>query len=191
VSEQDRVARFECLHTATYQAVVAYAVRRCDDRADAADAIAETYLVLWRRLDEAPSVELLLPWLYGVARKVIANQRRGQQRQSALAARLALELAELPVVQGPESQQRAELQRAFAALRESDRELLRLIAWEQLDRDQIALTLGVSRATARVRIHRARQRFTEAFHREDVDAPGSADTPAPPLARPRAQEAHS
>ena len=61
--ERDRVARFERLHGAIYPTLVACAVRRCADRTHAADAVAETYLVLWRRLDEAP--DQVLPWLYG------------------------------------------------------------------------------------------------------------------------------
>lgn len=186
--EQERVARFERLHAASYPTLVAYAMRRCADRTQAADAVAETYLVLWRRLDDAP--EQVLPWLYGVARKVIANQRRGQQRQSALSARLAEELAGLPDLRGPEPQQAPALRRAFAALSDQDRELLALLAWEHLDRDQVALSLGISRATARVRIHRARQRFARALEQEGVEVPHSAPTPSTTtLNRPQSQEA--
>lgn len=46
---------------------------------DAADAVAETFLVAWRRLPEVPSGEEARPWLYGVARRTLANQRLGFQ----------------------------------------------------------------------------------------------------------------
>jgi RNA polymerase sigma-70 factor (ECF subfamily) len=187
MEEQDWVGHFERLHAATYPALVAYAVRRCDSSTQAADAVAETYLVLWRRLGDAP--EEVLPWLYGVARKVIANQRRGQQRESALSARLAEELASLPDAHAPEPPQGPALRRAFAALNDQDRELLALLVWEDLDRDQVALSLGISRATARVRIHRARQRFARALLQEGVEVPHSAPKPSTAsLNRPLSQE---
>lgn len=189
MQDRERVDRFEGVHRATYSALVAYAVRRCDGAAQAADAVAETYLVLWRRLDDAP--EAVLPWLYGVARKIIANQRRGQQRQSALSARLAEELAGLPDVRAPEPQEAPALRRAFARLNEQDRELLALLAWEDLDRDQVAVSLGISRSTARVRIHRARQRFARALQQEGVEVPDSAPKPSTAsLNRPLSQEAN-
>lgn len=46
-------------------------------------------------------------------------------------------------------------------LSEDDQELLRLVAWEELARDEIALVLGISRASVRVRLHRARKRLAE------------------------------
>ena len=49
--------------------------------------MAETFLVAWRRLDDVPADAL--PWLYGVARRVLANQRRSADRGAALERRLA------------------------------------------------------------------------------------------------------
>jgi RNA polymerase sigma-70 factor (ECF subfamily) len=46
------------------------------------DVVAETFLTTWRRLDEVP--DPALPWLLGVARRVVANQRRGEQRRERL-----------------------------------------------------------------------------------------------------------
>lgn len=188
--DHDRVARFERLHASTYASVVGYAVRRCSDRADAADAVAETYLVLWRRLDQAPGDETLLAWLYGVTRKVLANQRRGTLRQSGVVTRLAEELHTLPMTSGPEPSQSAQLRRAFATLSAADRELLSLVGWERLGRDQLAVALGISRAAVRVRLYRARQRFANALAHEGVEIPTSA-TPTSTTAQswPLPQEA--
>lgn len=57
---------------------MAYARRRCDD-ALAEDVVAETFLVAWRRLDDVPA-HAALPWLYGIARRTLANQHRGRER---------------------------------------------------------------------------------------------------------------
>jgi Sigma-70 region 2 len=75
------------------RAVLAYALRRVDDPADAADVLAETFLVAWRRLDEVPAGAGAKPWLLAVARRVLSNQRRGARRRIGLADRLAQELS--------------------------------------------------------------------------------------------------
>ena len=51
--------------------------------------------------------------------------------------------------------------RAFRALPEQDRELLSLVAWEELDTAQLATVLGISRNAVRIRLHRARKRFAK------------------------------
>ena len=81
----DDTERFRALFAAHRSAVLAYARRRVDPDA-AADVVAETFLVAWRRLDAVP--DDALPWLYGVARKVVGNQRRAQRRSQALVERL-------------------------------------------------------------------------------------------------------
>jgi DNA-directed RNA polymerase specialized sigma24 family protein len=66
-------ARFEGLYAAHGRAVLAYAARRTPDAQDAADIVADTFLVAWRRLDEVPAAQEARLWLYGVARKVLAK----------------------------------------------------------------------------------------------------------------------
>lgn len=56
-----------------------------DDPADAADAVAETFLVAWRRLGEVPDGREARLWLFGVCRRVLANHRRGELRRRHLA----------------------------------------------------------------------------------------------------------
>ena len=48
-----------------------------------AEVIAEVFVVAWRRLDELP--DPVLPWLYGAARRVLANEFRHQSRLVAAA----------------------------------------------------------------------------------------------------------
>ena len=149
-------ARFTDLFEATYQPLLGYAVRRVADPQDAADVVAEAYLVAWRRLDDVPPGPDARPWMFGVARNVLANYYRGERRRTALAARLRETLTDdLPVPpRGPTT-----LDLAMARLGDDDRELLHLVAWEGLAREEIALVLRVPRATVRVRLHRARRRL--------------------------------
>jgi RNA polymerase sigma-70 factor (ECF subfamily) len=65
-------------------------------------------------------------------------------------------------------------------LHESDRELLALVAWEGLAREELALALGTSRAAVRVRLHRARRRLREALgHEAGVGEGANARRAAP------------
>lgn len=81
-------AAFRDLYARHFDAVLGFALRRCDRPEDAADVTAETFVVAWRRLRHVPAGDGTRPWLYGVARRVLANQRRGEGRRAALGARL-------------------------------------------------------------------------------------------------------
>jgi len=114
----------------------------------------------WRRLDDVPLAPQTRPWLYGVARRLLANHRRGEGRRHALATKLRNELSETPPDHQP-LQDDTPAARAFRALPEQDRELLSLVAWEELDTAQLATVLGISRNAVRIRLHRARKRFAK------------------------------
>lgn len=154
--DDPRRARFTDLFDRTHAPLLAYAVRRVADPADAADVVAETFLVAWRRLDDVPAGDAARPWLFGVARRVLANHYRGERRRLALADRLREQVVETVPAHEPDD---PVLLQALDRLPDDDQELLRLVAWEELARDEIALALGVPRATVRVRLHRARRRL--------------------------------
>lgn len=153
-----REERFEGLFRENYPFVRAYALRRTSGDA-AQDVVAETFLVAWRRLDDVPADAL--PWLYGVARRVLANQRRSADRGAALAERLAGGAPRGPGVDPGDSAGDAELLRlALSRLSEPSREALMLVAWHGLSGVRAARAAGCSRAAFAVRLHRARARLT-------------------------------
>lgn len=99
-------------------------------------------------------------WLYGVARRVLANHHRSERRRTALAARLRADLTacyRMPEYTG----ELAAITAAFRSLPPADRELLALAAWEGLGTGQIAAVLGCSPNAVRIRRHRARSRFAD------------------------------
>jgi RNA polymerase sigma-70 factor (ECF subfamily) len=153
----DGERRFEAIYREHAVAVTAYARRRLPERAD--DVVAETFLVTWRRLDKVP--DDALPWLYGVARRVASDLRRGSRRQEAVAERLA-GFPEEPV--GPVEVD-VEILAALAAIPECDRELLLLVYWEDLEPRRAARALGCSRATVATRLWRARRRLRDELER--------------------------
>jgi RNA polymerase sigma factor (sigma-70 family) len=179
---EERQARFEHLYDQASLEVLGYALRRAGSPEDAADVVSETFLIAWRRLDEVPTGDEARLWLYGVARRVLANQRRGQQRRERLNARLRDEVAVVSARAMAERPAPASaVMAALAGLEEADRELITLVAWEGLDRDQIATMLGCSRATVRVRLHRARHRLARLLGDEGHHGPRPSRSTAPPV----------
>jgi len=168
--------RFRRIYQAAYPRILGYALRRTSAPEDAADVVSETFLVAWRRFDDLPPGDESLLWLYGVAHRVLANQRRGERRRSALGERLAGELDGLvPGWHDPPPSDLAPFAAAWHRLRPQDRELLGFVAWEGLDNDQLAQVLGCSRTVLKLRLHRARRRFAQELAEADVE-------PGPPTA---------
>src|SRR5262245_18961541 len=156
--------RFEQVFAAHHDVLLAYLLRRTSTTDDAADVLAETFLIAWRRLDQVPAGGEARPWLYGVARGVLANHRRGENRRAALTDKLRGELAATGPSPGAEIASGAAGD-AFRRLPERDREVLALTAWEELTPAEIAVVLGCSRNAVRIRLHRARRRFTRLLDR--------------------------
>jgi RNA polymerase sigma factor (sigma-70 family) len=154
----ERRRRFEAVYAAHRGPILGYVLRPTDNPDDAADVIAETFLTAWRRLEDMPLDPQARLWLYGVARRVLANHHRGERRRSALADRLRADLAaeyRPPEFDGDQ----ARIAEAFRRLPAGDRELLALSAWEGLGYGQIAVVLGCSRNAMRLRLFRARKRL--------------------------------
>jgi len=155
-----RARQFEGIFNACYPQVLGYAIRRTDDRAAAEDAVSETFLVAWRRLDAVPTEAL--PWLLGVARKVLANQRRAAGRRAPDGPLVPLEAVADPDPRAAVADLVADRQAfatAFAALGPGDREVLALVSWDGLAPREAATVLGCTPATFYLRLHRARKRL--------------------------------
>lgn len=156
----ERSARFTELFDANLCGVLAYSLRRVGDPADAADVAADTFLVAWRRLDEVPAGAEARPWLFGVARRVLANHDRSRRRRDRLADGLRERLTRIALPDPADGVvQAAALRAGLAALHPDDRELLGLTAWEGLTPNEIALVVDIPAATVRTRLHRARNRL--------------------------------
>lgn len=80
-----RERKFEALYAAHYQAIAGYVLRRVAAH-EADDVIAQVFTVVWRRFSEVPAPPGDRPWLFGVARNTIADQRRSERRRLHLRA---------------------------------------------------------------------------------------------------------
>ena len=103
----------------------------------------------------------LRPWLYGVARRVLANHRRGERRRTALGDRLRRELSAHVPDTSDDVVQRADVTAAMRRLSARDQEVLELHLWEGLESREIAEVLGLTTAVVRPRLSRARTRLRE------------------------------
>jgi RNA polymerase sigma-70 factor, ECF subfamily len=160
---------FERLFAQHARDVMAYALRRAD-AATAEEVVAEVFAVAWRRWERVPEVEPVL-WLYGVARRVLANERRAARRRAALSAALGT-LAHGRASDPPAAQLDSSFVAALAALRPADREVLMLTAWEGLDAAQAAVVLGCRPQAVHTRLHRARGRLAAELARIDTAPTG-------------------
>jgi RNA polymerase sigma factor (sigma-70 family) len=160
LARDDARTAFEQLFRETRDDLLAYVVRRSESAEDAADVLAETYLIAWRRLEAIPQGERARLWLFGVARNLLLKgASRGRSRDS-LVKRLAGELRSAqPTNASVDDHRSAALASALASLPERDREILTLTAWEGLTPKQIAAVIGTSVNVVRVRLHRARARL--------------------------------
>lgn len=162
---QQNDQRFQHLYATYRHAVWSYVVRRID-RNDADDAVAEVFVVAWRKVGQAPESAEVLPWLYGIARNVVRNMQRSSMRRQRLWAKNV----SLPHVNSPSPDVQvvrdfddAALLAAVAALHPYDRELLRLRTWEELSIKNIALVVDKSPKSIESRLVRIRKSLAQAL----------------------------
>jgi RNA polymerase sigma-70 factor, ECF subfamily len=154
-SDHDPRLRFEAVFRRHHPQVLAYAIRRSPE--EAADVVSEVFLTAWRRLDDLPADAL--PWLLGVARRVIANMRRASTRRPSVPIADPATVADA----GSSVIERVAVAEAFRGLSDADREVLMLVAWDGLPAARAARVLGCSVPAFHVRLHRARTRLTRAL----------------------------
>ena len=182
---------FRALYHENYRPLLAFARRRVD-RVTADEVVADTFLTAWRRRDAVPDGQER-PWLFGVARNTIRNALRTARRQTTVKERLRglpqLAVDDPAVEAGDE--RAAVLRSALDRLSESDREILMLVAWEELSYADIGLVLGLTPNAAAIRVHRARKRLAEQTDRlsgrfdrmKDPSGDGHTPEESPPQGR--------
>jgi RNA polymerase sigma-70 factor (ECF subfamily) len=159
-------SRFCSLFLRHYDDVLGYCVRRTTF-SEAEDAASQVFMIAWRRIDDL-EWDTAGPWLFGIARGVLSNQRRSEFRRVRLtrkAGSLSDGHVEAPDVVVIRREQDRQVVEVLEGLRETDSEILMLSAWEELSAREIAVALDISVSAAEQRLHRARKRFTVALER--------------------------
>jgi len=126
-ADWDRRRRFDALFREHLSGIASFCRWRSRSTADAEDAVAEVFLVAWRRLDDIPTGENARPWLYATARRVLADPARTNALRGRLDAKLSAQLVPVQIADDPLA---ARVDDALAALGDRDREMLLLAEWE-------------------------------------------------------------
>jgi RNA polymerase sigma factor (sigma-70 family) len=178
-----REARFRALFSDHYPVVARYVLARGYQPADADDLISATFEVAWRRLDTVPGGREAVPWLLTVARNLSRNAHRKARRDLAVVDRLAAVEPAWDATDVGDRAGWAELRRALGRLKAVDRDLILLVAWDELTPSEAGRVLGLRPVAARSRLHRARQRLAELLEVDHIENPSpdsngrSASTP--------------
>jgi RNA polymerase sigma-70 factor (ECF subfamily) len=156
----DPEARFRILFQDNYRALAQYGRRRGLSEQDADDLIASIFEVVWRRIDDVPTGDEAVLWLYGVAFNQLRNARRSSRRARRLTSRLSV-VASMPPPADPADVSVESIQEALESLKDQEREVLLLFVGEGLTAAQASIVLGCAEATARSQLFRARTRLAE------------------------------
>lgn len=149
---------FTDLYHDNYRTLLAYARRRVDEQT-ADEVVADTLLVAWRRRDEVPE-GFERAWLFGVARNTILTAARSARRLTRLRGKMRSTILPPWAACASEISDRASaLLPALQSLRETDREILMLVAWEEMSHAEIGEAMGISPNAVAIRVHRARKRL--------------------------------
>jgi RNA polymerase sigma factor (sigma-70 family) len=171
-------ARFAEIYGRYGKHIRAYCTRRTES-SDVADAVAETFLVVWKKIGQIPEGDAILPWLYGVAYRVLSHQWRHKARGRRLVERLEglapVEASLLEVLVVRNEKYRWVLQ-ASSRLRPIDREVLRLTLWEEMSHADVSAVLVIGIAAVKQRAYRARRSLAAEYQK-------LANQPQPPAAR--------
>ncbi|MEX1133673.1 MAG: sigma-70 family RNA polymerase sigma factor [Acidimicrobiia bacterium] len=167
----DEEARFAEIYRRYDKHLRAYCTRRTDG-SHVADAVAETFLVAWRKIEQIPDGEAALPWLYGVAYRVLSHQWRHKARSRRLVERLS-GLADIetpsPDVLLVRNEEYRLVIKASSRLTSIDQEVLRLTLWEELSHADVAVVLGIETSAVKQRAYRARRNLANEYQRITKD----------------------
>jgi RNA polymerase sigma-70 factor (ECF subfamily) len=157
VDDVERHAQLDRWFRAYGGRVLAYLLHRTDPDT-AQDVLQEVFVIAYRKADSVP--EPPLGWLFGTARRVLANTARSARRREQLQLRIAANAAPAAAEGGDSADL---VNQTLARLSSADQEVLTLSAWYELSGDEAAQALGCSRSAYNVRLHRARRRFADAL----------------------------
>jgi RNA polymerase sigma-70 factor (ECF subfamily) len=161
----------ESVFEATFEDLLRF-VERCVHPLAAEDVVAEVFLIAWRRLSDVPAApEEARAWLFAVAQRSLANQRRGDARRLSLQVRIGQQAPHETASEDHSAAvaARVDLAHAWSRLSPGDQEVLTLTSLDQLTGQQAAQVLGISPTAFSLRLLRARRRLRRHLKRATPD----------------------
>jgi len=161
VTADDRTSLFGVLFREFVPAVRGF-VRTLVAESDVDSVVQATFETAWIRFDSIPLLSQRA-WLFGVARNHVRNHVRSGRRRVLLVDAIGVSLSgeEASMFAGElDGVEIAPLLAALNQMTNDERELIQLLAWYEMEPSEIAVVLGISQNTARVRVHRARKKLS-------------------------------
>ncbi|MDO8361769.1 MAG: sigma-70 family RNA polymerase sigma factor [Actinomycetota bacterium] len=172
----DRSA-FDVLYRRHARSVAAAVASRISGNEDRADAVQETFLRAWKKLDTLRDPEQFLPWLYAIARNVATSAGRSKTRTAA--GTLNDDISAAPEAMGPEelaelASLSAAAKGAMVVLSHRDATVITMATTFGFGPAEIAAALAITEGNAAVILHRARVRLRkELLARGVIDERGA------------------
>lgn len=168
-------AAFEAVYAAFRPRIYSFLLRLSGRRDVAEDLLEETWLRLVARAADLTDDTRLAPWLFTVARNLHTSWRRSralhEERISDLEPSWPSMLhEESPFEAAARSEKERRLEAALARLTVQDREVLLLVAVEDLTPSEAAVSLGLSPEALRKRLQRARERLAAELVQDEPEA---------------------
>ena len=147
------------------------------DPAEAEDLLGDVFRIAFERRSAFEQDRASArPWLYGIAANVVAKHHRSEARRFRAMARVPAgrpmdeDPAEQAVAAADAGARWTRVMDAIGTLPEAERQVLLLVAWEELSYEEIALALGIPVGTVRSRLSRGRARLTALTGGRDTTA---------------------
>lgn len=161
----------ESMYQRHVQQVARWAERLAGPGLDVEDIVHEVFTVACERIHGFRGDSSLSTWLFGITSRIVRHRRRKERwwrwlsgSADETAGHLASDNPD-PLRLVESNQETADLYAVLDRLADSDRQILILCELEELDTDEVARLLGITQNNVRVRLHRARARFTRAYEK--------------------------
>lgn len=170
VTDREAIARsledgeaFDVIFERHYEAVARFLARRLP-RDLASELTSETFTRAFAgRARFDGRYDSALPYLLGIAAHLTRRHRRSEELMLRAYARSGSWPDSTPPAEAADSR---DVAAALASLKPSERDVLLLVAWADLEYEQIAAALGIPVGTVRSRLSRARARLRQRLRGE-------------------------
>lgn len=152
-TDAEHLAQFETLFRDNYKRLSQYVSRRVP-RSRVEDVVASSFAIAWEKFTKVENPSL--PWLIRIASFEVANSdRKARRSNNEIRVEFVNNVAEV----GFDDFDGAFVRSALARLTKTDQEVLRLVHWDGLGRNEISEVLGITQSAVNVRYHRALKKF--------------------------------
>ena len=167
----DDEARFTGLFDEHGGGVYAFLLARTSDDEVARDLLQETFLRLWRRIDETVGLDpgRQRAWIYTVARNLVIDRYRSEASRRAAVTQIGNEVVRLAGAQVDTVDRLADrddlehLEAQIARLPEDQRVILTMVAVAEMTSQQVGEALDLPPGTVRYKLHQARTRLADSM----------------------------